>query len=92
MNIDVALAILLGDGVEAGLMKLFDLAGDFANVSLPAPSQLSEIRRPAYPNGSSAAFWQENWFSWVNLVEDSGSRQWGQYPWQMFLQQAEQVS
>jgi hypothetical protein len=37
MNIDVALAILLGDGVEAGLMKFFDLAGDFANVSLPAP-------------------------------------------------------
>ncbi len=37
MNIDVALAILLGDGLDAGFTELFDLVGIFAKESLPAP-------------------------------------------------------
>lgn len=36
MNMDVALAILVGDGVEAGLA----LTGVFAKVSLPAPKSI----------------------------------------------------
>lgn len=40
MNIDVALAILLGDGVEAGLLKPLNLAGDLANASLPTPKSI----------------------------------------------------
>lgn len=37
INIDVALAILLGDGLDAGFTELFDLVGIFAKESLPAP-------------------------------------------------------